>query len=253
MLDLRLTFSLPAAYSLYCNRCWCPDDRRPPGGNGSLRYLFENYAFDTDRRELHRGADAVAIAPKVFDLLDFLIRNRERVVSKDDLINAIWNGRSVSDAALTTRLNAARSAIGDSGQGQRLIKTLPRRGFRFVGPVQQEHGLFGAPVADDGRIEPSKPILALPDKPSIAVLPFQNLSDDPEQEYFADGVVEDIIVALSRMRWLFVIARNSSFTYKGRAVDVKQVGRELGVRYVLEGSVRKAANRVRIRGKLVDA
>ena len=95
--------------------------------------------------------------------------------------------------------------------------------------------------------------LILPDTPSIAVLPFQNLSGDPEQEYFADGVVEDIITALSRMRWLFVIARNSSFTYKGRPVDVKQVGRELGVRYVLEGSVRKAANRVRITGQLIDA
>jgi TolB-like protein len=98
-----------------------------------------------------------------------------------------------------------------------------------------------------------RPMLALPDKPSIAVLPFQNLSADPEQEYFADGVVEDITMALSRFRWLFVIARNSSFTYKGRAVDVKQVGRELGVRYVLEGSVRKAGNRMRIAGQLIDA
>src|SRR5262245_6350368 len=99
----------------------------------------------------------------------------------------------------------------------------------------------------------AKPALALPDKPSIAVLPFTNLSGDPEQEYFADGMVEDIITGLSRFRWLFVIARNSSFTYKGRAVDVKQVGRELGVRYLLEGSVRKAANRVRIAGQLIDA
>ena len=96
-----------------------------------MRYIFENYAFDTDRRELHRGADVVAVAPQVFDLLDYLIRNRERVVSKDDLINAIWNGRSVSEAALTTRLNVARSAIGDSGEEQRLVKTLPRKGFRF--------------------------------------------------------------------------------------------------------------------------
>ena len=98
-----------------------------------MRYLFETCAFDTDRRELRRGADLVAIAPQVFDLLDYLIRNRERVVSKDDLIAAIWDGRIVSDAALTTRLNAARSAIGDSGEEQRLIKTLPRKGFRFVG------------------------------------------------------------------------------------------------------------------------
>src|SRR5438874_743755 len=218
---------------------------------GSLRYLFEEYAFDTDRRELHRGADVVSVAPQVFDLLDYLIRNRERVVSKDDLINAIWNGRSVSDAALTTRLNAVRSAIGDSGDEQRLIKTLQRKGFRFVGQVREAQGAAGAATADNPG-QPPKPVLTLPDKPSIAILPFTNLSSDPEQDYFADGMVEEIITALSHFRQLFVIACNSSFTYKGRAVDVKQVGRELGVRYVLEGSVRKAANRVRITGQLVD-
>jgi TolB-like protein len=218
----------------------------------ALRYLFEEYAFDTDLRELHRGANVVPVAPQVFDLLDYLIRNRERVVSKDDLINVIWNGRIVSDAALTTRLNVARSTIGDSGGEQRLIKTLPRKGFRFVGQVREAQAATGAEVADNS-VEPPKPALTLPNKPSIAVLPFANLSSDPEQEYFADGVVEDITMALSRFRWLFVIARNSSFTYKGRAVDVKQVGRELGVRYVLEGSVRKAGKRVRIAGQLIDA
>jgi TolB-like protein len=217
-----------------------------------LRYLFEEYAFDTDRRELHRGADVVSVTPQVFDLLDYLIRNRERVVSKDDLINAIWNGRIVSDAALTTRLNVARSVIGDSGEEQRLIKTLPRKGFRFVGQVREAQGPAGAAVAED-PVESQKPVLALPDKPSIAVLPFQNMSGDPEQEYFADGIVDDITTALSRFKSLFVIARNSSFTYKGKSVDIKQVGRELGVRYVLEGSVRKVANRVRIVGQLIDA
>jgi TolB-like protein/Flp pilus assembly protein TadD len=211
-----------------------------------LRYLFEEYAFDTNRRELHRGADVVSVAPQVFDLLDYLIRNREHVVSKDDLIKAIWNGRSVSDAALTTRLNAARSAIDDSGDEQRLIKTLPRKGVRFVGQVREAQGPAG------NLEEEPKRALPLPDKPSIAILPFTNLSSDPEQDYFADGMVEEIITALSHFRQLFVIARNSSFTYKGRAVDVKQVGRELGVRYVLEGSVRKTASRVRITGQLVD-
>jgi TolB-like protein/Flp pilus assembly protein TadD len=215
-----------------------------------LRYLFEEYAFDTDRRELHRGADVVSVAPQVFDLLDYLIRNRERVVSKDNLINAIWNGRIVTDVALTTRLNAARTAIGDSGEEQRLIKTLPRRGFRFVGPVLEAQGPAGAAY---NPIESPKPALTLPDKPSIAILPFTNLGSDPEQEYFADGVVEDIITGLSRSKSLFVIARNSSFTYKGKAVNIKRVGRELGVRYVLEGSVRKAGNRARITGQLVDA
>jgi TolB-like protein len=219
-----------------------------------LRYLFDEFVFDVERRELRRGADIVSIAPKVFDLLDYLICSRERVVSKEELIKSVWNGRVVSDAALTTRLNVARNAIGDSGDEQRLIKTLPRKGFRFIGPVQEaqrdaNRAIAGHPI---DPMERPQPALALPDKPSIAVLPFVNLSSDPEQEYFADGLVDDIVTALSHFKALFVIARNSSFTYKGRAVDVKQVGRELGVRYVLEGSVRKTANRVRITGQLVD-
>jgi TolB-like protein len=217
-----------------------------------LRYLFEEYAFDTDRRELYRGADLVSVAPQVFDLLDYLIRNRGRVVSKDDLINTIWNGRIVSNGALTTRLNAARTAVGDSGEEQRLIKTLPRKGFRFVGTVREVKRPAGEAVGDTPAEQP-KPALLLPDRPSIAVLPFKNMSGGPEQEYFADGMVEDIITGLSRSKSVFVIARQSTFTYTGKAVDIKQVGRELGVRYVLEGSVRKAANRVRITGQLIDA
>ncbi|HEY7844466.1 MAG TPA: winged helix-turn-helix domain-containing tetratricopeptide repeat protein [Bradyrhizobium sp.] len=213
-----------------------------------MRYLFEDYALNTDRRELYRGADVVSVAPQVFDLLDYLIRNRERVVTKDDLINAVWHGRSVSDAALTTRLNVARSAIGDSGEEQRLIKTLPRKGFRFVGEVREARGTAGPNSGDAPESAPP-----LPDKPSIAVLPFENMSGDPGQEYFADGMVEEIITALSRFKWLFVIARNSSFTFKGKAADVKEVGRRLGARYVLEGSVRKSAGKVRIAGQLIDA
>ena len=213
-----------------------------------MRYLFEEYEFDTDRRELHRGTDAVSITPQVFDLLDYLIRNRERVVSKDDLIKAIWNGRSVTDAALTTRLNAARGAIGDSGEEQHFIKTLPRRGFRFVGQVREVREIASLNSGDTPDSVP-----ALPGKPSIAVLPFANMSGDPEQEYFADGMVEEITTALSRFKWLFVIARNSSFTFKGKTVDIKDVGRQLGVRYVLEGSVRKASGKVRITGQLIDA
>ncbi|MDA9402159.1 winged helix-turn-helix domain-containing tetratricopeptide repeat protein [Bradyrhizobium sp. CCBAU 45389] len=213
-----------------------------------MRYLFEEFAFDTDRRELHRGTDAVSITPQVFDLLDYLIRNRERVVNKDDLIKAIWNGRSVSDAALTTRLNAARGAIGDSGEQQRFIKTLPRKGFRFVGQVREARGVASPNPGDALESAP-----AVPDKPSIAVLPFANMSGDPEQEYFADGMVEEITTALSRFRWLFVIARNSSFTFKGKTVDIKEVGRRLGVRYVLEGAVRKASGKVRITCQLIEA
>jgi TolB-like protein/Flp pilus assembly protein TadD len=214
-----------------------------------LRYLFEEYAFDADRRELHRGPDAVSVAPQVFDLLDYLIRNRERVVSKDDLVNEIWKGRVVSEVALTTLLNAARTAIGDSGEQQRLIKTLRRKGVRFVGPVTEEQR---ASIADNPT-EPPAPALTLPDRPSIAVLPFANLSSDPEQEYFADGMVEEIITAFSRFKSLFVIARNSSFTFKGKTADIKEVGRRLGVRYVLEGSIRTASGKVRIAGQLIDA
>jgi len=216
-----------------------------------LRYLFDKYSFDIERRELHRGVDAVPIAPQVFDLLEYLIRNRERVVSKDDLINAIWNGRSVSDAALTTRLNGARTAIGDSGEEQRLIKTLPRKGFRFVGPVREEG--TAAPTVADKPIEPSKPGLALPDKPSIAVLPFQNLSDDPAQEYFADGIAEDVLTTLSKIQEVLVIARASSFVFKGQARDIREIGQMLGARYVLEGSVRKAGNQVRLAAQLIDS
>ena len=216
-----------------------------------MQFLFEDHVLDTDRRELRRGAQEIPVGPQVFDLLVYLVQNRERVVTKDDLLDAVWSGRFVSESNLTTRINAARKAIGDSGEEQRLIRTVPRKGFRFVGVVSiaAETATKEVPA----RTATTRIPLPLPDKPSIAVLPFQNLSGDPEQEYFTDGMVEDIITGLSRIGWLFVIARNSSFTYKGKTVDVKQVGHELGVRYVLEGSVRKGGSRVRITGQLIDA
>jgi TolB-like protein/Flp pilus assembly protein TadD len=219
-----------------------------------LQFLFEDHSLDLDRRELRRDSGAVAVGPQVFDLLAYLIENRTRVVSKDDLFERVWRGRIVSESTLTSHINAARKAIGDSGQDQRLIRTIARKGFRFVADVTE----VGVSEAGDIAEAPSgmpQPVEApsLPDKPSIAVLPFENLSRDPEQDYFADGVVEDIITALSRVRWLFVIARNSSFAFRGRHVDIRQIGRELGVRYVVEGSVRKAANRVLITAQLIDA
>ena len=228
-----------------------------------LRYLFEDCALDTDRRELRRGTALVAVEPQVFDLLVHLIRHRDRVVSKDDLLASVWHGRIVSESALFNRINAARSAIGDTGDQQRLIKTLPRKGIRFVGEVREdETSAVAATIRGRRRIAPERPTprhtgrtlhLPLPDRPSIAVLPFANMSGDPDQEYFADGISEDLITGLSRIRWLFVIARNSTFVYKHRAVDVKQVSRELGVRYVLEGSVRRAGKRLRISAQLIDA
>ena len=164
-------------------------------------------------------------------------------ISKDALIQAAWPGLAVEESNLTVQIAALRRVFGEEPGGGRWIGTPSRRGYRFVGPV----------VARDQSTVASAPALALPDRPSVAVLPFANMSGDAEQEYFADGIVEEIITALSRNHQLFVIARNSSFTYKGRAVDVKQVGCELGVRYILEGSVRKAANRVRIATQLIDA
>ena len=170
--------------------------------------------LDADRRELARGPETIAIGPQVFDLLLYLVRNREHVVTKDNLIDVVWGGRIVSESTLTSHLNAVRKAIGDSGEEQRLVRTIARKGYRFVGDVRE-----GAAPESAEAATPDETGLPIPDRPSIAILPFVNLSGDPAQDYFVDGVVDDIISALSRMRWLFVIARNSSFTYKGRAVD----------------------------------
>jgi TolB-like protein/DNA-binding winged helix-turn-helix (wHTH) protein len=372
-----------------------------------LLYSFEDFSLDTARRELRRGGALIAVQPQVFDLLEYSIRNRERVVSKDDLLAAVWHGRIVSESTLSTRINAARNALGDSGEEQRLLRTAHGKGIRFVGAVREGEetvrklaAIFAADVAGYSRLmgqdeigtlrrltacrailderiaayrgrifgsagdsvvadfasvvdavqcavavqealakeeqmrfrigvhvgdvivqagnlfgdgvniaarlealaEPGgicisgavrdqigtklplaftdlgeqrvknieHPIRVyriraetatvaaatpppLPDKPSIAVLPFMIMSGDPEQDFVADGIAEDIITTLSHCPSLFVIARNSCFTYKGRAVDVKQVGHELGVRYVLEGSVRRAANRIRVTAQLVEA
>ena len=222
-------------------------------GEGRLRYLFEDYAFDTDRRELHRGAEVVPIAPQVFDLLDYLIRNREHVVSKDDLISAVWNGRIVSDAALTTRLNAARSAIGDTGEKQHLIKTLPRKGFRFVGTVQEAQRLAVDLIGSAAHSGDPKPVRASTPRLSIVVLPFANLSGDPEQDYFVDGMTESLTTDLSRISGSFVIGRHTAFTYKNKARDLKKIGRELNVRYLLEGSVQRSDKRLRVNVQLVAA
>ncbi|UPT86811.1 winged helix-turn-helix domain-containing protein [Bradyrhizobium barranii subsp. apii] len=212
-----------------------------------MQFMFRDHLLDTDRRELSREQVPVAVEPQVFDLVVHLMENRDRVVSKDELIDKIWHGRSVSESTLTSRINAARKAIGDSGANQALIRTIARKGFRFVGAVQTQRG---AALPEPGRV--AQAALALPDRPAIAVLPFTNMSGDREQDYFSDGISEDIITALSKLRWFFVVARNSSFVYKGRAVHMHEVARELGVRYVLEGSVRRSGDRLRISAQLND-
>ena len=215
-----------------------------------MQFHFSDHVLDNGRRELLRGQERLEIEPQVFDLLAYLVQNRDRVVSKDDLIEAIWQGRVVSESTLTSRINAARKAVGDNGQDQRLIRTLARKGFRFVGMVAEGSELAAAPATSFSASGPAPGQPVPLDRPGIAVLPFINMSGEPEQEYFSDGISEDVITALSRLRWVYVIARNSSFVYKGRAVHLAQVGSELGVSYVVQGSVRKAGDRVRITAQL---
>ncbi|MBR0695565.1 winged helix-turn-helix domain-containing protein [Bradyrhizobium lablabi] len=226
-----------------------------------MRFLFSDHELDTDLRELRRGGERIAVEPQVFDLLVHLIQHRDHVVSKDDLIETVWGGRIVSESTLTSRINAARRAVGDSGERQQVIRTIARKGFRFVGELAPdaapprertpEPANGGAP--QQAEAQPSEPTLrpAL-DRIAIAVLPFTNMSGDREQDYFSDGITEDIITALSRLRWFYCIARNSSFVYKGRAVHLKEIGEELGVHYVVEGSVRKEGGHVRITAQLND-
>jgi TolB-like protein len=215
-----------------------------------MKYLFEDYVLDIERRELCRGGVPVATQPQVFDLLVQLIRNRNRVLSKEDLISLVWDGRVVSESTLTSRINAARAAVDDSGEAQRLIRTIPRKGFRFAGEVQEQSD--GCPPAAASPRREIRQDSGMHQRPAIAVLAFENMSQDPEQEYFCDGLSEDILTALSKVKWFFVIARNSSFSYRGRSVHIKQIAEELSVRYVVEGSVRKEGDRVRITAQLND-
>ncbi|PIT02964.1 membrane protein [Bradyrhizobium nitroreducens] len=208
-----------------------------------MAFHFEDFVLDAERRELRRARTLIALEPQVFDLLLHLVRNRERVVTRDNLLDAVWNGRVVSESTLTSRINAARRAVDDNGGEQRLIRTIARKGVRFVGEVTElSEAATSRPPAG----------LPLPGRPAIAVLPFVNISGEAEQDYFSDGISEDIITALSKLRWFFVIARNSSFIYKGRTVHLRQIAEELGVRYVVEGSVRKDGDRVRITAQLND-
>jgi TolB-like protein len=193
---------------------------------------FGRFRFDLGQRQLYRDRTPLRLGGRALDLLHALIAAKGEVVSKDELLTRVWPGVVVEENNLQVQISSLRKALEAGGESH--LVTVPGRGYRLVG------------------LSDSRQALVLPDKPSIAVLPFQNMSDEPGQDYFADGIVEDIITALCHIRWLFVIARNSSFTYKGRAVDVQQVGRELGVRYVLEGSVRKAGQRVRITAQLID-
>jgi pentatricopeptide repeat protein len=211
-------------------------------------FLFGEFRLDRRSGVLFRKDERGVFAPlivgsRALGILGALVERAGEVVSRAEIIAAVWSGTAVEDSNLNVQIAALRRVLDRTKRG--CIQTIPGRGYRLTVPVRR--------VAADASVPlPSGPP-PLPDKPSIAVLPFQNLSGDLEQEYFTDGMVEEIITALSCITWLFVIARNSSFTYKGQAVDVKRVGRELGVRYVLEGAVRKAGGRVRVSAQLIDA
>jgi TolB-like protein/DNA-binding winged helix-turn-helix (wHTH) protein/Tfp pilus assembly protein PilF len=232
-----------------------------------MRFLFGDCILDATRRELSRGDKTVHVEPQVFDLLLHLIRNRDQVVSKDELLAAVWDGRIVSESTLSNRINSARRAIGDSGEHQHFIRTVARRGFRFVGDVRQEpteskRNEVNAPPARNEPVPPygveedRNTLLAagygFDGKATVAVLPFTNMSGDPEQEYFSDGITEDIITLLSKHRSLLVTARNSVFAFKGHGGDVRRIGTELCANYIVEGSVRKVGRTVRITAHLIE-
>jgi TolB-like protein len=218
-------------------------------------YLFEDYALDADRRELLKADRRIAVQPQVFDLLALLIANRGRVVTKDEIIEAVWDGRAVSESTLTSRINAARTALGDSGEAQWLIRTASRKGFRFIGAVRETTSAEAPAQPPPTGVLPASALApdGKPPRLSIVVLPFANLGGNPDHEPFVDGVTETLTTDLSRIRGSFVIARHTAFAYKGQAIDLKQIGRELGVRYALEGSILRSGGRMRINAQLVDA
>src|SRR3984893_7158835 len=198
---------------------------------------FERFTLDRARGRLRADNRDIELRPKSFDVLRYLAENADRVVTKDENLKAIWPNVVVSDDSLSRCMSDVRLALGDAEQ--RIIKTVPRRGYMFASEVSKPAAATAA--------------LPLPDRPSIAVLPFTNRSGDAQQDYFADGISEDLITSLWKFAGLFVIARHSAFRYRGTDLDVRQIGRELGVRYLLMGSVRRDAERVRITAQLVDS
>src|SRR5215468_3253082 len=223
-------------------------------GRGFEMFQFEGHTLDVARSSLRTADRDIELRPKSFEVLRYLVENAGRLVTKEELIKAVWPDVIASDQVLAHCVSEARQAIGDGGQT--IIKTVPRRGYRFVAPVSRMVTNAGAlpSAAAEAKGAPSGSDASLGlNRPSIAVLPFANLSGDPQQDYLSDGITEDITTELSRFSELLVVARNSAFQYKGKAVDIRQVGRELGARYVLEGSVRRSAVRIRVTAQLVDA
>lgn len=205
---------------------------------------FGPFRLDLELRQLSRDGHPIKLGSRALDILCTIAAAGGEIVTKDELMERVWTGLVVEESNLQVHVSALRKALDEKDGAVHLV-TVPGRGYRLMGVRPSQAVALDEPAKAEN--------VPTSERPSIAVLPFQNMSDDPNQEYFADGMVEEIIAGLGRIKWLLVIARNSTFTYKGKAVDVRQVGRELGVRYVLEGSVRKSANRLRTTAKLVEA
>jgi TolB-like protein len=214
------------------------------GGMSRQTFLFGPFLLDPDREMLLQNGAPVAIGRRGLLLLLALLRAQGQIVRKADLMHSAWPNAVVEESNLSVQMASLRKLFGPSSEGSEWIATVPRIGYRFAGPLL---------VHDEPETLVGEQAMELARKPSIAVLPFSNLSDDLELEFFADGIAEDIITALSKFRWFSVLARNSSFIYKGAPINVKRVARDLDVRYLIEGSVRRSAKRVRVSAQLVDA
>ncbi|CTQ56567.1 Transcriptional regulator HilA [Roseibium album] len=208
-----------------------------------MKFEFADFRIDTETRQLLRRDQTIDIQPKVFELVVFLISNRHRVVSKDELIEHVWEGRIVSDSALNASINSVRQALGDNGKAQRVIKTFSRRGFRFV-----------AEILDKPRTQEQVPLSAAQEfRPTVAVLPFVNLSGDPEQDYFSNGMAVDLSIDLSKHPNLKTLSRNSAFSIGADRNQRFQTVQALGISHLVEGSVRKMSERVRVSVELTEA
>jgi adenylate cyclase len=224
-------------------------------------FVFPPFRLDLANEQLRRDEQLIALRPKTFAILRYLAENPQRLVTKGELLRAVWGDIQVSEDGLRDYLREIRQALGDDAEAPRFVQTVRGRGYRFLPaittqPVESHKSKVTSqnsePTPNPQSLIPSA-TLSLPDKPSIIVLPFINLSNDPEQEYFSDGITEDITNSLSRLSSLFVISRTSAFTYKGKPTKVQEISKEMGVQYVLEGSVRRSDTQVRVTAQLINA
>lgn len=221
-------------------------------------YRFDAFELDMALFELRKHGMPCPLEPQVFSLLAHLVEHRDRLVSKEEIFQKLWHGRVVTDSTLASRVKSARKALGDSGKTQRLIKTVHGKGFRFIGAVQAEHDPVVTLPDDDSRLQPNGSATdpyadgQASQRPSLAVLPFRSIGATSVYDSIADGLAHELIAELARLRWLFVIARGSSFRFREQHVDVRELGRVLGVSYCLSGSIEIIGQQLAVTTELVD-